>query len=88
MGQSLAESIRELEQHPDADIVRVKIPIEYGALLLGLEDAVVEACFKLDITILEKQVTGFVFKNMYLKVEGRADRMLVFFKWLDSLLSE
>lgn len=88
MGQDIAESIRELERHPGSDIARVKVPIEYGVLLFGLEDAIVGACFDLDITILEKPVTGILFKTMYLKVEGRADRLSVFLRWLDSLLEE
>jgi len=73
-----------LADAPADQMVKVSFPVEYTAIM-PLENAVVDACFKLDISILEKHVTGVFFKTMYLRLEGTCGNMLKFARWAQTL---
>lgn len=83
MGLSIAESISQLEACDPDEPVTVKFAFEY-ALVMGVDAGITEACWKLDIEILEKHITGFLPKTMHLRLRGKAGSVARFLRWLGS----
>lgn len=87
MGYDISEGIRQLDAMPPDEVLRMKWGLEY-ALVMGLDAAIADACFKLDLTVIQKEVTGFFSKTMYLKVEGKASDLARFLRWLLTQVDE
>lgn len=83
MGLEIGESIRKLEAQPPASVVEAKFALEY-ALVVGLDRALTETCWKLGIRIEEKQVTGLVSRTMFLRLRGEAGKMARLLRWIES----
>lgn len=68
-------------------MVTLKAPMEYGILAAGAEDAIMNACFKLNVEVLEHNHTGIIFRTLNLRLRGRAEDMLTLCKYMVTLES-